>query len=397
MQNYRWVILSLAWFAYLQSFFHRMAFPPLLPPIMKDLDLTFTMAGSFMSAFLVAYAAFQFPSGYLADRFKYQSYAPLSLAILGVASVCFGLIANFSQGILVRAIMGIGGAMVYVPGMRLLANWFSRKERGTAIGIYTTALGAGSVLAMILMPILQVSVGWRMSFLLVAFPTFLAAILCKLLVKSEPTEIGLRRIESPKGEGQANASEAGLRAILLGRNMWLMNMSMFLYAGAFYGFYTFAPAYLSKVLQGSLIYAGTILGLSTGLLAAGIVVFGWISDKIGQRKAVYVSGEVAVGICFALVAIVRESSTLLILILLAGWFMGSEILGYVLASEFHSAAVAGKVTGFVSLFSHMGGVILPIIVGFIVDSYASYIIAFIFISAILFVGAILGAMVRERR
>lgn len=388
----QWVIVSVVWFAYLQSFMHRVSYSAVLPVIMKDLGISFAGAGLLLAAYMVAYSLLQAPSGTLADRLGYERLVPWFLLLMSVGMILFSFVTDLGQAVVARLLMGVGGAMMFVPGLRLLAESFAKEARGTAVGAFSSAIGIGPLIALVTMPVLEQSLGWRGSFLIMTIPVFISAVLIKLKIRRVSGQSGVRSEASGSKEG---ASEHSYVGIVSNPQVWLISLATLLYAGGFYGLFTFIPTYLFQVLNLPLVYAGLISGLSMGLLTIGILLFGRLSDVLGRRKFVFGGCQIATALLLLL--LVRTDGLLfsVALVGLIGLFMGAEFLGYVIATESHPSAMRGAVTGFISMNVHVGALLFPVIVGYILDLTQSYSSAYILISVLLVVGGALSLVVRE--
>lgn len=87
--EYKWVLLALLWISFINVHFHRVAYSPLIPTIMQELNISYTLAGLLMSAYLVTYASLQIPVGYLTDKLGARVMILLSLLILAIGVLLF--------------------------------------------------------------------------------------------------------------------------------------------------------------------------------------------------------------------------------------------------------------------------------------------------------------------
>lgn len=389
-----WVVVSVVWFAYLQSFMHRVSYSAVLPVIMKDLGISFAGAGLLLAAYMSAYSLLQAPSGTLSDRLGYGRLVPWFLLLMAVGMILFSFVADLVQAVVARFLMGVGGAMMFIPGLRLLAESFSKETRGTAVGAFSTAIGIGPLIALITMPILEQSVGWRGSFLIMTIPVFISALFIKLKIKPLTGPSSLRGDAVNSKESASGHSYIG---ILSNPQVWLISLATLLYAGGFYGLFTFIPTYLFQVLNLPLVYAGLVSGLSMGLLTVGILLFGRLSDVLGRRKFVFGGCQIATALLLLL--LIRTDGLLfsVALVGLIGLFMGAEFLGYVIATESFPSAMRGAVTGVISMNVHVGALLFPVIVGYILDLTQSYSSAYVLISVLLIFGGALSLIVREAK
>ena len=137
--------------------------------IAHEFGFDFVRLGGCLSAFNWGYALFQAPGGRLADRF-----GPRRILALGTVwwAVFTALTAAFPSGfrfaiatlIGVRFLLGVGEAVVYPAGNRLVASWIPVRERGIANGVIFAGVGAGAGFAPPLITYILLHQGWRWSF-----------------------------------------------------------------------------------------------------------------------------------------------------------------------------------------------------------------------------------------
>ncbi|HLC21633.1 MAG TPA: MFS transporter, partial [Candidatus Methylomirabilis sp.] len=150
----RWVILAIATLSFMQSHIHRVGFAPLIPTFMAELGISYAAAGTLMTAYFWSYTAAQIPIGLFADRWGSRRVMIVFMAILALGAVAFPLSRTYGQSLLARALVGLGAAAVWVPGMRLIAEWFPLGERGRAAGIVSAGGAVGGTLGLLAIPLL---------------------------------------------------------------------------------------------------------------------------------------------------------------------------------------------------------------------------------------------------
>ena len=127
---YRWVILAVCMLSFIQVHIHRLAFAPLIPTFVADLGITYAAAGAIQTAYFWTYTAAQVPIGVFTDRWGARRVMLVFLTALSVGTVLFAASRTYAASIAARALVGLGAAAVWVPGMRLIAEWFPVAERG---------------------------------------------------------------------------------------------------------------------------------------------------------------------------------------------------------------------------------------------------------------------------
>src|SRR5207253_2697246 len=92
------------------------------------------------------------------------------LSLLGLGTVLFAASRTYPESVGARALIGAGAAAIWVPGMRLITEWFPPEERGRATGVFSAGGGVGGTLALVGVPWLADRWGWRLAYGATAVP-----------------------------------------------------------------------------------------------------------------------------------------------------------------------------------------------------------------------------------
>jgi MFS family permease len=384
---YRWIILAVAVVGFMQTHVHRMAFAPLIPTFVGDLGLTYAAAGTIQTAYFWTYALAQIPFGMVADRWGSRRVMIACMAVLAVGAVAFAASRTYSESIAARCLVGLGAAAVWVPGMRLIAEWFPVAERGRATGLMSGGGGAGGTLGLILVPWLAAMWGWRVAYGALALPALLTLLFIVLALPrgGQPTTTAAR----PSGS---------LRRVLAHRAVWPLNVSVTFSYGGYFSFVTFLPAFLVKRVALSDTQAGVI----TGLITAGTILSwplgGVLSDRFGRRKPIYLASQGAsalVCFVFALGDGWMGAASAAVVSVVAGILIGGLILPFVVVSEMFPRELAATAAGVTNAACFVGGMILPIILGRVLDVTGSFAAAFMVAGAVQVLACVVGAFMAE--
>ena len=166
--GYRWTILILSYLCMLVFAFTLQSLPPILPLIIKELELTHAQAGLLMSLFALPAIFLAILAGMFLDRFgAYKTGSiSISLVILGASILAFSDTFLFAG--LGRILSGIGAVTLAVVSAQLISQWFRGREIGAAMGIYNTGMPAGTIVSFMAFGKLGEAFGWRT-------PVFLSA------------------------------------------------------------------------------------------------------------------------------------------------------------------------------------------------------------------------------
>jgi len=335
----------------------------------KDYGIDQVHLGWVFSAFLIGYALFQVPAGWLAARLGPRRVLTAALIWWGLFSALTALVPTGARHallllFLVRFALGIGESVVYPSGNQLLSRWIPAQERGKANGWIFAGVGAGSGISPPLITAIMLAAGWRASFYVCAAIGLVAGIVWYLTARDTPQE-------HPRvNRAELAHIEAGLppvakhprgpvpwRAMLTSRNVWGLFLSYFAFGYVVWIFFSWFYIYLAEArhldLKSSAAYSMLpFLCMTLGCLAGGV-----INDVLSRRFGLYWGRSGLSAIAFILTGIfllcgAMVNNALLAVVILAG---GAGAI-YISQSAFWSvtADIAGPHTGVVSGFMNMG-------------------------------------------
>lgn len=335
----------------------------------QDYGIDKVRLGWVLSAFLVGYALFQVPAGWLAARYGPRRVLGVALVWWGVFTAMTALVPSHWRHALgalalVRFALGIGESVMYPAGNQFLSRWVPAQERGKANGWIFAGVGAGSGLTPPLITAVIAWGGWRASFYVCAVIGLIAGGLWFLVSRDRPQE------HPAVNAAELGHIEAGLpapsvgppgpipwSAILASRSVWGLFLSYTAFGYVIWIFFSWFFSYLVEVrhldLKSSALYGmAPFLAMTLGCLSGGV-----INDALTRRHGLY-AGRSGLGMAsfvltalFLLVGSRVDSAPLAVLVLALG---GGAI--YLSQSGFWSAStdIAGRHTGVVSGFMNMG-------------------------------------------
>jgi MFS transporter, ACS family, glucarate transporter len=214
--------------------------------------------GWIFSSFVLGYALFQVPGGWLADRFGarrvltggaiwWALFTAATAAVYAKTRIALGLF------LVVRFVLGAGEAVVYPSSNRFVANWIPSGERGIANGLIFAGVGAGAGVAPLLITAVMMHFGWRMSFWLCAVLGAVAGLVWLLLARDHPEEHAganqaeIEAIRSGLPTPPESGSSVPWAAVFTSRDVIAGSFSYFCYGYAVYIFFTWFFIYLNEV------------------------------------------------------------------------------------------------------------------------------------------------------
>jgi ACS family glucarate transporter-like MFS transporter len=328
--------------------------------------------GWIFSAFLIGYAGFQVPAGWLASRFGPRLVIALGVVWWGIATALTTVIpAGISHAVLlligIRFALGAGEAVIYPAANQFVARWVPEQERGFINGLIFAGVGAGSGLTPPLLAWFILHHGWRSAFWFSAIIGVIAGVVWWWFArdtpeedpKVSPSELKVIRegIAEVAGADANSATVISWSAILRRRDLPALIVTYFGFGYTAWIFFSWFFIYMAQVrgfnLKSSAMFSMLpFLSMTVGCLAGGA-----LSDRLTRSYGLRAGrcGLAAVAYLFTAVFLVlgsRVQSPQLAGVILAG---GAGAL-YVSQSSFWSvsADIAGRSSGVFSSMVNMG-------------------------------------------
>lgn len=286
--GYKWVVLIVCILAYSSGNLVRWNYTGISQYLIGEWHIGKEELGILGSAFFYSYAIGQSPWGTLTDILGGRKVISIGILLTAIMFSLFAFVDSYYQAIVVRILMGFVGAATFVPCMAVLSRWFSKKERGMVLNIFSgTGGGLGEIWSFLLMPLISLFMiggatifglsSWRASTLIMAFVTVAIVIMCFAGMRSDPSELGLPSIVEQENKKQSK--DASYKAMLFNalRDPWFWVITF-----AWQGFTVclrLLPAWLP-------IYAAAYYKQTQGLSNSESMVAG------GMMASVYVAGRI---------------------------------------------------------------------------------------------------------
>ncbi len=380
----RWTIVGLQFGASLLNYLHRVTLPMALPVIAAELALGPERKGVLLSAFFWSYTAMQIPIGWCCDRFSLRWLYPAMLALWSLACGLTGFAHGFAALVLLRVLMGIGES-VYLPGgTKVVSLLFPAKDAGLPIGIFNSGTRWGVTLGAPLVAWLITRFGWHNMFFIAGSFGFLWLVPWGLVYPSDLKTRSQPGPEEPEKRGGVLTFDRNLLGICLGFFCWDYY---------WYLLFNWLPDYLVEARHFTILKAGVYAAFPFLVFALGMPLGGGLADWLIRRgcdetrtRKVIVTVAFLAGLL--LIPAVRvESGKTAIWLLAAASLVGAaspNILAMV-----QCCAPKGEVgawTGAENFTGNIGGILAPLVTGFLIARTGSYSPGFVLAAAILVAG-----------
>lgn len=163
--NYRWRIVALLFCATTINYIDRQVLAQLKPYLADDLGITELQYGYIVSAFQAAYAIGMLLAGRIIDKYGTRISYTLSISIWSLAGCLHAAATGFLSLAGARFLLAIGESGNFPTAIKTITEWFPKRDRAFATGIFNSGSNIGAIVAPPLVTFLALEYGWRMAFL----------------------------------------------------------------------------------------------------------------------------------------------------------------------------------------------------------------------------------------
>jgi predicted MFS family arabinose efflux permease len=278
------------------GFVDRIIVQVLVQPIKEDLRVSDAAMGLLGGlTFAVLYAVLSIPIARLAERKNRIAIVSISTALWSLATAVSGLASSFVHLLIARVGVGVGEAAGSPATASVIADYFPRQQRASAMAIYGLAVPLGALVGGSIGGAIAQHWGWRAAFLVVGLPGVVLALLQWLTIR-EPVrgqnDPGIDVSHTPPFAAvlQRFRDRPALVNIILGATISTV---------AGYGVNYFLAAYLSRRFGLNFQQAGLLVGLISSIPASlSFLAGGFLSDWAGRRRAYWYALIPALGSAF---------------------------------------------------------------------------------------------------
>jgi len=161
----RWFICGLLFFASTVNYIDRQVLAVLKPVLKRELHWSESDYGLIVSAFQFAYAAMMPVAGRLIDRLGTRLGYAIAVIVWSLASMSHAVARTVGQFAAARIGLGIGEAANFPAAIRTVSDWFPKRERALATGIFNSGTNVGAIVAPLVVGLVAPRLGWRATFL----------------------------------------------------------------------------------------------------------------------------------------------------------------------------------------------------------------------------------------
>lgn len=390
--HFRWVICALLFLATTINYIDRSVLNVVAPNLQKATGWTDSQYGDINAAFNLAYALGFLVVGWFIDRVGVRLGYAAALVFWSLAAAGHALAGSALGFGIARFLLGLGEAGNFPAAIKATAEWFPRRERALATGIFNAGSNVGAFLAPVLAPFLFVHFGWQSVFV----ATGLAGLLWVLLwwpVYRSPREHGrlsateLAWIES---EPEEPPRRVRWRNLLPHRQAWAFALCKFMTDPIWWFYLFWSGKFVAERFDVDIKSIGPPLIVIYLLADVGSVAGGWLSSRLLKHgwspNAARKTAMLACALCIVPVVLAPVTSNLWVAVTLIGVaaaaHQGFSANLFTTTSDMFPKWAVGSVVGFGGMAGALGGMLMQMSAGRIKEMTGSYQVMFVIAGSI---------------
>jgi ACS family hexuronate transporter-like MFS transporter len=384
--HFRWVICTLLLFGVTKNYMDRQILGVLKTTLQHSLGWNEIDYSNLVFAFQAAYAAGMVLMGRLVDRLGTRFGYALAMIFWSVASMSHAVGSSFGSFVLARSALGLGEAGVFPASIKAVAEWFPKKERALATGIFNAGSNIGAIVTPLVVPWITIHWGWRWAFIGTGSLGFVWLIFWLNLYRKpeEDPLVSKAELEYIRSDPKEAVAKIKWAKLLPHRQTWAFVLGKFTTDPIWWFLLFWIPDFLQRVHGLRLTQIGVPIMVIYLLADVGSIAGGWLSSRlIHLGKSVNFARKVALSICaVSVIPIVFayrvESlwSAVLLIGLAAAAHQGFSANLFTLTSDLFPAQAVGSVVGIGGMAGAIGGMFMAKIVGYVLQWTGSYMIPF---------------------
>ena len=384
---FRWVICALLLFGVTKNYMDRQVLGVLKTTLQHDFGWNEIQYGNLVFYFQTAYALGMLLLVRLIDRLGTRIGYALAMAFWSLASMAHAIAGSFVGFATARFALGLGEAGVFPASIKCVAEWFPKKERALATGIFNAGTNAGAIITPLVGPWIALHWGWRAAFLLTGAVGFVWLVFWLALYKrpeehSRVSEAELKYIQCDRVEPRQRIRWTSL---LPHRQTWAYVAGKFLIDPIWWFYLFWVPDFLQRQHGLALMKIGLPIMVIYLISDVGSVAGGWLSSWLIQRgRSVNAARKVTMLVCaLCVVPIVFTYrvegmwTAVLLIGLAAAAHQGFSANLYTVTSDMFPAPAVGSVVGIGGMAGAVGGMLIAQVVGHTLQWTGSYMVPFL--------------------
>lgn len=385
--NYRWRIVVLLFFATTINYIDRQVLGILAPQLQLKFNWSESDYGFIIMSFQAAYAIGLISMGTLLDKIGTRLGFIIAISLWSLAGMIHAAARSVFSFSLARFALGIGQSANFPAAIKTVTEWFPKKERALATGIFNSGPNVGAILTPLLIPIIALKWGWQSAFIITGALGFIWLLFWILLYRKPEADNRLTEAERTyilQDDQELEIDKLPWKSIISYRQTWGICLARFLTDPIWWFFLYWLPKFLYTNYHINLTNIGLPLIVIYVVSIGGSISGGWMSSFLikrgknpltARKQTIFFMSLLVVPIFFAsLTSSLWVAVALISLATFAHQGYAANI--FTMVSDIFPKNAVGSVVGLSGFAGAIGGVLFSGAVGLILKFTGSYYVIF---------------------
>jgi len=392
---FRWIICTLLLLGVTKNYMDRQVLGLLKTTLQHEFGWTEIDYGNLVFAFQAAYAVGLVTMGRVVDRLGTRLGYALAMVFWSLASMSHAIGSSLGSFVVARSALGFGEAGVFPASIKAVAEWFPKRERAMATGIFNAGTNAGAIITPLMVPWITLHWGWRWAFVITGVLGFLWLGFWLRLYRKPEQHPRVRKEELAyiRSDPPESLTRVKWATLLSFPQTWAFATAKFMTDPIWWFYLFWIPDFLQRKHGLALIQIGVPIMVIYVISDVGSVMGGWMSSwLIGRGQSVNSARKLTLLLCALCVLPImfayRIDSTwgaVLLIGLAAAGHQGFSANLFTLTSDMFPTQAVGSVVGTGGMAGAVGGMFIAKVVGYVLQSTGSYMVPFLIAGSAYFI------------
>ncbi len=376
--NFRWVICGLLFFATTINYIDRQVISILKPMIVHWPGWSELEYGRVISFFQLAYAAMMIVAGAVIDRIGIRKGFAIAIVFWSLAAMGHAISGAVLSFIVWRVLLGLGEAANFPASIKTVAEWFPKRQRALATGIFNSGTNVGAFVTPFAVAWILSTLGsWRWAFILTGALGFLWLILWFIIYKrpEEHPQLSKEELAFIQSEPEEKAEKTPWLPLFRHKQTWAFTIGKCMTDPIWWVWLFWVPGFLNKKFGIDIKAMGVPLVVIYTMASVGSIGGGWLSSFFIKRGlSINASRKTAMLMCaLCVVPVIFAAGTthiwtaILLIGLACGAHQGWSANIFTLSSDMFPKRAVGSVVGIGGAAGGIGGFFIANIVGWVLN------------------------------
>jgi ACS family hexuronate transporter-like MFS transporter len=404
--NFRWTVCALLFFATTINYIDRQVLGILAPTLQKEIGWSEIEYGYIVTAFQAAYAIGLVLVGRIMDLVGTKLGYTISMIVWSLAAMAHSLARSAFGFGAARFALGLGEAGNFPAAIKTVAEWFPKKERALATGIFNAGSNVGAIAAPLVVPWITITYGWYEAFIATGAIGFIWLVFWIWLYEIPARHKRLSKPELAYINSDPSESLEKVRwmKLLTHKQTWAFAIAKFMTDPIWWFYLYWVPKFLYKEYGLTLDKIGPPLIVIYLLADVGSIGGGWLSSAFikrgwsvtkGRKMAMLICAVCVVPIIFA-----SQADSVWLAVALLGLataaHQGWSANLFTTTSDMYPRRAIGSVVGLGGMAGSIGGMLVATAAGFILEFTGSYVILFIIAGSVYLIALLIFHLLAPR-